>query len=60
MYKAYSYTSKFGLMSKQDYVYTGRESGKCQYQSEKVVFKNAGMVQEHEMSNNALKARVAQ
>lgn len=43
MYKAYSYVSKYGVMEKSNYPYTGKV-GECMYDGEKAVFKNVGMV----------------
>ncbi len=45
-------------MNSADYKYTGRVS-ECKYDSEKTVFKNLGMVQEANLSNDKLKALVS-
>lgn len=44
MYKGYTYTSKFGIMEKDSYPYSGHQSSECKFDKEKVVFKNLGMV----------------
>ena len=55
--KGFAYTSKYGLMSRADYPYTGVH-GACQYDETKAVFKNIGMVQERYVSNADLKRLV--
>ena len=56
--KGYAYTSKYGLMNKVDYPYTGAK-GACQYDETKAIFKNTGMVQERYVSNLQLMSIVA-
>lgn len=51
--KGYAYTSKYGLMSKSEYPYTGAK-GSCQFDETKAVFKNTGMVQQRYVSNGEL------
>lgn len=58
MYKGYSYVNKFGIMPKDAYPYVGKQ-GECKFQEDKTLFKNLGMVQEKNLSNEKLKARVA-
>ena len=58
MHKAFAYTSKYGLMTSEDYPYTGKQA-ECMYDSEKVAFKNVGITQEKLMSNEKLKSLVA-
>ena len=58
--KGYAYTSKYGLMSKADYAYTGAKGG-CQFDETKAAassFRNTGFVQERYMSNADLKRLV--
>ena len=55
--KGFAYTSKYGVMTKADYPYTGAK-GACQYDETKAVFKNTGMVQERYVSNADLKRLV--
>lgn len=42
--KGYAYTSKYGLMPKADYPYTGQKGAACLYDETKAVFKNTGFV----------------
>jgi len=41
--KGYAYTSKYGMMSKADYPYTGVKRA-CQYNETNALFKNTGFV----------------
>lgn len=43
MNKAFAYTSKYGIMTKADYPFTGKQ-GECLYNNEKIAYKNLGMV----------------
>lgn len=59
-YKGFAYTSKYGLMPKSEYGFSGKQ-GECMYDESKVsAFKNTGMVQERYISNEKLKSIVAQ
>lgn len=60
MYKAYNYTATYGLMNFEDYPYEYKHDyNKCRFDESKSVFKNVGMVQEKNMDNYDLKARVS-
>ena len=57
--KGYAYSSKYGMMPKADYPYTGVKSAACLYDETKAVFKNTGYVQARYVSNWQLKDMVS-
>ena len=60
MYKAYNYTSVYGMMDFNDYPYkVSSNHSRCLYNSTRTTFKNKGMIQEKNMDNEDLKAIVA-
>ena len=60
MYKAYNYTATYGIMNFSDYPYEVKsDHSNCRYDATKVAFKNVGMVQETDLSNEDLKLKVS-
>jgi len=59
MYDGYNYTSKFGMMLKNDYKKYAARQGTCYYDSTKIAFKNVDMIEEDGLSNEKLKELVS-